>query len=102
MNLFSQTLDIRAVWALARVLEVSDGISERVNDGYLDAFDSAISVGWNAAKAGLPYTPPPLFADVPDLAAGYRRGYDDFEIDAAMARCSNCNDGTGNPCRVHG
>jgi hypothetical protein len=102
MNLFSQTLDIRAEWAITRVLEVSDGMSERVGNAYQDAYESAYVVGMQAAANRLSYDVPLLFADVPDLRAGWKRGYVFEQECQDMRRCPNCNDGTGNPCRVHG
>ncbi|CAB3818694.1 hypothetical protein LMG2828_00340 [Achromobacter piechaudii] len=45
---------------------------------------------------------PPLLADVAELASAWVDGWNDAEESVAMAACSGCNDGSGNPCPHHG
>lgn len=45
---------------------------------------------------------PPLLADVSELASAWVDGWDAAENSVAMAACSCCNDGSGNPCPHHG
>ncbi|MFY3552513.1 hypothetical protein YH64_016385 [Achromobacter sp. LC458] len=45
---------------------------------------------------------PPLLADVAELASAWVDGWNEAEESVAMAACSGCNDGSGNPCPHHG
>ena len=46
--------------------------------------------------------PPGLFSGCDPLLDSWSDGFASKEESAAMKACSNCNDGTGNPCQVHG
>jgi len=45
---------------------------------------------------------PVIFRDTPELVRAWNAGRDMAEDGAAMAECPGCNDGTGNPCYLHG
>lgn len=103
MSILSLALDIRVEWARTRVLEISEGaLDERVADGYADAYEAAYALGTLAAHQDEPFAPPHLFADVKDLRTGWKRGYVDQQELAEMMRCPGCNNGTGDPCCIHG
>ncbi|CUJ49434.1 hypothetical protein [Achromobacter kerstersii] len=45
---------------------------------------------------------PPLLADVAQLTSAWVDGWYEVEESVALAACSCCNDGSGNPCPHHG
>lgn len=103
MSLFSLALDVRVEWVTARVLEVSEGPYDvRVYDGYIGACHSAYALGIMAAQADEAFAVPNLLGDIDDLRISWERGFVFQQECDAMGRCTYCNDGTGNPCPVHG
>lgn len=95
---FMRGLTIRSTFALSRVLlAVSD---LEANDRKSMAIMSAESMGQLDFYKDLP--PPLLFQDEPELLEAWEAGWDFSEELFAMSKCSDCNDGTGNPCVEHG
>lgn len=92
-------LDTRVALALARILKLVD-----VEAGGFAEFEAAMDAevdGYHDAADGF-NEPPAQFADEPILIAGWKNGHRANKLMDEMNHCLGCNDGTGNPCQIHG
>jgi hypothetical protein len=110
-DLLSLARDARATWAMSRIELIAAGT---VSDAAIALMERACCAAESVGSGAFPHDPmPALLADVPRLAQAWRTGYaieEEYARQASicrglmleMSRCRGCNDGTGNPCRIHG
>jgi hypothetical protein len=94
------TLKVRIAYVQAKftnLLMPSDASSEEMYDVMRDAEEWGHCYYRNDE-----HEPPALFRDEPALLQAWQYGYNFAAESAEMAKCSSCNDGTGNPCPCHG
>lgn len=92
-------LQARAELATARVQAAIFGQdSEQAGLAALDATTSAIGDGMTDFHNDC-HTPPRFFMDEPQLLEAWQSGWG---LAADSHEMSHCNDGTGNPCPLHG
>ncbi|KWN65955.1 hypothetical protein [Burkholderia stagnalis] len=89
-------LEIRAAFALAKVAQIVDPDSNEMLMVVMNA-ESQGHIDYLNGEAL-----PTMFADEPVLRRAWRRGNRDGALSAEIEACPHCNDGTGNPCHVHG
>lgn len=92
-------LDTRVALAQARILKLVDAEGGKAAE--YEAYIEAECEGYHDAAANL-HQPPVQFADEPILLAGWKSGHRANMLMYEMDHCDGCNDGTGNPCRIHG
>lgn len=99
LSLFDEALEIRIAYAQAKIgkLLMSDVASS----------DEMMEVMWAAEEFGHGSYPnyeeaPAMFQGEPALLRAWAYGWNLAAESAEMAGCHSCNDGTGNPCPVHG
>jgi len=92
-------LQIRSNYALAQVQMIID--CEGGSDDLMDVCIDAEQQGRSEYLAGHD-EPPLLFAGAPELVQAWHNGWHSAAEYAEMAVCTECNNGTGNPCPFHG
>lgn len=97
-------LDIRIMLAHERVWAKINGhtCGTAIDEYTFGSYGEARCLGYSDTRRG--YAQPPVFfRDEPTLLAGWSDGVESFEDEREMHYCTDgCNDGTGNPCPVHG
>lgn len=100
-SMFLQALNIRIEYAIAKL----NRDAQQMENVALDAESLAIPTFDPTNETPIPF----LFQDEPALAEAFSTGLAHSHLGqwlteelAEMAHCSNCNDGSGNPCLVHG
>ena len=95
-------LDVRLAYARNKVL-CSVGVivpGSDDDDGWM-VFQAAKASGYHDHLAGQSEVPI-LFRDEPELVNAWKEGQDEAAEFEEMSECTGCNDGTGNPCCIHG
>lgn len=94
-------LDIRVNMALERVHAVINPDAPDGEDELICLLHEARALGSYDAHRGF-NDPPMMFLGEVELADWWSDGYNSAFGLAEMMSCPECNDGTGNPCRIHG
>ncbi|WP_459203478.1 hypothetical protein ACQVRV_00025 (plasmid) [Ralstonia pseudosolanacearum] len=84
---------------MAKILVLVD--AEAGNDQMMEALMKAECLG-HADYHGGRDDAPVLFQGESALVDAWERGWDSLAELAVMDACPGCNDGTGNPCSIHG
>ncbi|WP_425953085.1 hypothetical protein [Ralstonia pseudosolanacearum] len=93
--LFSEALDARVLWANHQIAFLVDSEQADANGVYC----AVRRLGWKAFPTeGVPL----MLADVPQLVTWFEEGWESAAESHEMQMCRNCQDGTGNPCSIHG
>lgn len=97
---FSTCLDARVAYEKSQILGEK---TEAGQDEHMEACFSSEGAGHQAFANGVAYEDvPPLLSCVKILSDTWKRGWNFADDCLEMSHCSNCNDGTGNPCLTHG
>lgn len=79
------------------------GESDEGLDYRMEAFMKAESLGHQAHRMGISIEEVPALLKVNQwLVVRWKDGWDMADDSADMAHCPECNNGTGNPCTIHG
>ncbi|MES2260586.1 MAG: hypothetical protein V4724_18855 [Pseudomonadota bacterium] len=92
-------LDIRVMLAQARIAAVYDAV--QADEMHYDVRYEAMAQGMRDARDGIHHVPI-LFNGEKLLISSWYDGFESELERMEMDDCPECNDGTGNPCSVHG
>lgn len=95
-----RALDARVEYEKAQLAALA-GKQDLVDFGLQGSYGVAFVIGMDDFLRDAE-KPPGLFSGCDFLLDGWSDGFASMEESAEMNACSNCNDGTGNPCQVHG
>lgn len=96
---FSQCLDARVEFEKSVIW----GDTQAGEDHNMEACMHARDAGYSAFKMGIDQDDlPGLIRQNEYLSRWWADGWDSAEEMAEMNDCHGCNDGTGNPCHIHG
>lgn len=90
-------LNVRVQYANAKIAEIVDPNTDAV----CLAWHDAQAEGYRDYQEQLDSVPV-MFADVPELVSAWYSGYEMAAEDEEVSHCLDCNNGSGNPCPIHG
>ncbi|MBI6883064.1 hypothetical protein [Pseudomonas putida] len=95
---FEKCLDIRVAFEKDCIAGLN-GDEDFPTKACRDARD----LGWDAFTMGIDREDVPALIRCDELLTGlWKDGWDCADESQSMDACHDCNDGTGNPCHVHG